>query len=316
MTTITFPNIELARSYSEGKLNDLRSDLARKISDPRVCVGVCGSYARREASPESDLDFFILYTDANAREAAEAAKKATFEVIRNIDGKDPATGGPFGEIESLSDMLKNIGGSKDSNEKITRRILLLLEGDYLTQKDLFHRARNEIICKYIRDSITDHQLALFLLNDFIRYYRTLCVDFEFKVNEAQKSWGTRNMKLIFSRKLLYFSGILMVAETVQRSPQEKRDILLRYMEMPVIDRVHRICGTHAEPALEIYDRYLNKMASSEFRKICDETKESSKDNDPEFRRLKNESHHFSWRLMSLLRDTFSDGHPIHRVLIL
>jgi hypothetical protein len=82
-------------------------------------------------------------------------------------------------------------------------MLLLLEGEWLVNEAGFHSLRREILQRYIGDKMTDHQLSLFLLNDVIRYYRTMAVDYEFKTNEGDKPkpWGIRNIKLVFSRKL-------------------------------------------------------------------------------------------------------------------
>jgi len=50
------------------------------------------------------------------------------------------------------------------------------------------------------------ETSRFLLHDLIRYYRTICVDFEYKTYENGKPWGDRNIKIQFSRKFLYFSN--------------------------------------------------------------------------------------------------------------
>ena len=96
----------------------------------------------------------------------------------------------------------------------------------------------------VRGQATSHQFTLFLLNDIIRDDRTICVDFEFKtIQDANpKPWGTRNIKLVFSRKLLYFSGVLIVAETAQRSYDEKMRLLKLLLGKPAIERVMHICG--------------------------------------------------------------------------
>jgi len=153
------------------------------------------------------------------------------------------------------------------------------------------------------------------LNDIIRYYRTICVDFEFKTFEDDKDWGIRNIKLVFSRKLLYFSGVLAVAETMQRSRDEKIRVLTELFELPVGDRIIKICGEQAFHALSLYDFFLGELASDEIRQGLEKTKETDRTTEP-FRRLKDEGHHFSWRLMSLFRQTYDISHPIHRLIFL
>ena len=217
----------------------------------------------------------------------------------------------------METMLSNIGGNDDHNSKITRRILFLLEGEWLGNRVFFDEVLTALLGKYVRENITSHQFALFLLNDIIRYYRTICVDFEFKTvqDTNSKPWGTRNVKLVFSRKLLYFSGILVVAETAQRSYSEKIKIMKNLLSIPVIDRIIAVCGPRSLQALELYDHFLEELSREEVRRSLDAVTEADRLSEP-FRSLKDQGHHFTWKLMSLLRETCDTSHPIHRALVL
>ena len=51
--------IEQAKIFSEAKLDELRAALANIVESGDIVL-TCGSYARREASATSDIDFFII----------------------------------------------------------------------------------------------------------------------------------------------------------------------------------------------------------------------------------------------------------------
>ena len=310
------PRIRAARKFSEEKLAALRALASEGLRDG-ILLGTYGSYARREASEQSDLDFFVLCRTSKEEAEAKEILRELGPKLTLIAGRPPAPGGAFGETENLDTMLSNIGGNDDHNSKITRRILFLLEGEWLNNEPLLLEARARLLGKYVRDTITSHQLALFLLNDIIRYYRTICVDFEFKTigDPHPKPWGTRNIKLVFSRKLLYVSGLLVIAETAQRSYTEKTRILNEALSLPAIDRILGICGPRASQALKLYDEFLRALADQDIRKALDATGENNRTDEP-FRYLKDIGHHFSWMLLSLIRETFDVSHPIHRAIIL
>jgi hypothetical protein len=191
----------------------------------------------------------------------------------------------------------------------------LLEGDWLYNEAKFDLYRNEILKRYLSDKISDHQFCRFLLNDLIRYYRTICVDFEHKTREQGKSWGTRNIKLIFSRKLLYFSGILVAAETWQQTYETKMDTLHKLLGMTAIRRVSAVCGDKADQALNAYGSFLKEISDPSIREMLETVPEDRDKQSEEFRNLKNEGHHFSWILAKLLRETYDASHPIHNALI-
>jgi len=285
-----------------------------KLFDPNFSMIICGSYARREATLSSDLDYFFIADDNKTK---ENIKKNTnyFSTKVSINGvRGPSEGGAFNQIETIDEFINHIGGNSDSNEKFTRRILCLMEGDSIFRKDKHREYVKKIISVYITENTSSHGMATFLLNDLIRYYRTVFVDFEYKTNSAGKAWGIRNIKLLFPRKLMYFSGILVCALTIQRRWEEKREIPEEYLRLSPVERIVRICGTDCLSALSYYDSYLSRMNAEEFREMLEKTSQDRETHSLEFYRIRNDSFHFSMELLNLLRKRFHDTHPIHRYL--
>lgn len=308
--------------YSNAKLGELRGSLA-SIPPATDVVLTCGSYARREASAESDLDFFVITRTETAFDDPAAMKtdlpwvERVHDALAAIVPLQPSAGGAFGDVVSRSSLLRNIGGDHDTNQNITRRMLFLLEGEALFNGRELEAVRREILERYISDQTTDHQLALFLLNDIIRYYRTMATDYEFKTVETArpKPWGIRNIKLVFSRKLLYASGLFSVAMTADRRRDRKIDLLARYFEMPVIDRMEEICGrTRMSGVMASYNYFLDQLERPDIRSHLKGLDRDGR-NDVIFRDLKNEGHHFTRELLKLFETTFDSTHPIRRAVI-
>lgn len=304
-------NIQVARSYSEHILGTLREKMEGLSLPAGALVVVVGSIARREASAQSDIDYFVISDGDPGRDIlVEVA-----EAIGSLGLRAPSPTGAFAKVISATEILDKIGGNNESNDDLTRRMLLLLESDWIYDEAGYRELINSVIERYIRDGITQHQLARFFLNDLIRYYRTICVDFEYKTVSAGKSWGDRNIKLMFSRKLLYFSGVLAAAQTAQSSCMSKRSILISFLRKPPLVRLEDVCGSDASMVLESYDKFLGWMADSEIRDLLKRTTADRHSHTDDFRELKNAGHHFSWCLESLLHRRYAPTHPINQALL-
>ena len=304
---------ERSFEYTEHKLDEVRSRLG-ELSLGDAVVLVYGSYARREASRQSDIDYVIV---SDGTETDSDLSQRVRSEVAGIVPNSPSQGGAFGKRVNRCEILANIGGDNDSNQNITRRILLLLEGEWLFNKEGLRGFRREILERYIGEGMTDHQLALFLLNDIIRYYRTVAVDYEFKIsgNGTPKPLAIRNVKLVFSRKLLYASGLFSIAMTADRARDEKIEILEDLFNRPVMERMKAICGeARMGPAVGSYNRFLDILGDRAKRKHL-ETLDRSKRDDERFREIKNEGHHFTRELLKLFESTFDSTHPIRRAVV-
>ncbi|MGJ0376919.1 nucleotidyltransferase domain-containing protein [Aliarcobacter cryaerophilus] len=319
--------IKISKTFSEKIFKKLQKNISKEIDSKDFCIVATGSFSRGEASRESDLDYFVIIDEEKFPDKYFEKKDTLIiprecfsaplnKIIKELVPKDPGDTGTFGleAIVSIQNLTSNLGGTGDGNKEFTRRMLFLLEGKYLFNEDLFEIFRKKLIEQYIKGNVSDHHLSRFFLNDIIRFYRTMATDFEHKVSEAGKNWGVRNIKLAFSRKLLYFAGLIVIAETAQKTRIKKIEETLEFLKMTPIERIKYCTGNKSKQVLYLYNYFLTEISKEEVRKKLDEaTPDNSKKNE-EFRNLKNESKHFSWALSLLLKQTYDERHPIHHAL--
>lgn len=325
-----YTSIDTAKNHSIEGRNKLKKDFECEIKSTSFCIVTTGSYARDEASAASDLDCFVITEDEidesyflieeGSVTSTPEFKKLMNEIVNRYVNKEAGDTGTFGldAVVKLNELTTNIGGTEDSNIQFTRRMLFLLEGKCLYNDELFNSFRRKLIEEYIKPTVSDYQLSRFFLNDIIRFYRTMTTDFEHKVSEKGKSWGVRNIKLTFSRKLLYFGGVITVAETAQKTRDVKIAETIKLLDMSPLERIKYISTYRVDKVFKLYDYFLEKISDNAIRIELDSAKiEASPEEIPAiFRELKNESKHFSWALASLLEQTYDKTHPIHHALIL
>lgn len=255
-----------AREEADRQLQAMRA-AAREIipEDAGIIVGVNGSIARREVTSGSDVDLFFLATGTDA-EAVRPVQEKFRERLRADNVKMPARGGVFEDPLTVNDLLANIGGDKDTNVFLTRRMLYLLEGEWLHYEEGFESVRERLISHYVSDALEDNKLCRYLLNDVIRYWRTICVDFEEKTAGGDKPRAIRLVKLRFARMMLYFGGVAAIARTGDLSADAKRAVLLKTFAMPPIERLTETFGeAEMEVPLAAYATFLNAINNEDIR---------------------------------------------------
>jgi hypothetical protein len=182
----------------------------------------------------------------------------------------------FAGVVHSADLLQ-VGLDDDTNSNLTRRMLLVLESVAACNEDVLAGVRRDVIHDYLRDALRDHRPPRFLLNDLVRYWRTIGVDFVAKDRErAGAGWGLRNAKLRTSRKLLFASGLLPVLRCHEHRAEQLAPFLAEQFAMPPTDRVadaflsYNATAAGAD-ALAAYDAFLalldDDAARAELRAI-------------------------------------------------
>lgn len=323
-----YPAIKENFDYSLRVVDDLRRDLEKALEGSehkdKITIVTTGSYGRKEASASSDLDLFIFFDSDRSTDILCAETAAIRDVVKQYIEKDAGDTGTFGvdAIVSFNEMLVNIGGDNDSNKTLTRRMLFLLEGTWLYSEERFNRYRAELLAKYIKSGNPQNKISRFLLNDIIRYYRTITTDFEYKVAESNKSWGLRNVKLRFSRKILYFGGVLCIAETALKSNAEKSTALADLFNTSVLERIWLVGrdNPHTASIFGIYQDFLGAINDRDKRRALDEVAREDRESSPVFLEMRSRSKEFSVALADWLKEQYKDvslqdPHPIHSALL-
>lgn len=204
------------RAVSESKLAEVQSAFRKEhvfFHNKDVAVFCAGSLGRSDFGSRSDLDLFAISqkADADRRRLEDLEILAKLiEVNRGLNYPEFSNDGRYLKVYSIHDMKSALGQARDDGENLfTARMLLLLESKPIFGDALYERQLLELIEHYFRDFGPQKRFRpIFLLNDILRYWRTLCLNYEKIRNEPDKPWWKKNVNLKFSRMLTIFGTVL------------------------------------------------------------------------------------------------------------
>lgn len=305
-----------ARRKSDEQLSLMRS-LAEEISGehPQLIIGVNGSIARREMTSGSDVDLFFLSVEQELGSVAGIQQRYR-DALASRHIKMPSQGGVFDAPLYAAELMSKIGGEDDTNIFITRRMLYLLEGEWIANREGFERVRRDLIGHYVPDDLEASKLCKFLLNDVIRYWRTICVDFERKTLGATKPRAIRLVKLRFSRMMLYFAGMAAIGQAVNMDVSKKREALCELLALPSIERLIHIFGRERLlGALAAYATFLKAIDTEHVRSQLNQPGAEGL-NSPDYKRLIEVARKFRDELHKLLVDTAGKPNDLAKALMI
>lgn len=245
------------------RINDI--PILKKMDN--ICIYVTGSYARFEANKFSDLDIFLLKDgSANTSKISRIDKTLLdaelIKITREMDFGEFSNDGQYLEIHHINNILEKLGCSEDDyNNYFTARLLLLLESYPLFNEELYNKMIKKIISSYFRD-YHDHDKdfrPIFLVNDVMRYYKTMCMNYEHKRNRPTTDKITKNkahlknLKLKFSRLLTCYATILVL---IQKKKSINPNNLLKIVQKTPIDKLKLVQNVDSKLFNEIINLYV------------------------------------------------------------
>jgi len=256
-------------------------DVEPLLEEHPLCVYVTGSYGRLEAWTGSDIDLFFLYDSADETQRFPWTKfvrlsARLIETTQEMEFPPFSGDGRYLELQYVSDMEKVLGSpSDDSLNAFTARMLLLLESQPLHDEEVYTSLLQRIIGFYYRD-FADHGddfLPTFLLNDILRFWRTLTLNYEHhrlklrelsgeELERKKADSALKNYKLKVSRLATCFSMVTKLSAMESPVTQEQIFELCRLTPSERFDQV-RGEGEKARALVdslhELYTEFLDQV---------------------------------------------------------
>lgn len=267
------------RKKSEVKIDDVRKRISEhsELTRQDLVLFAAGSLGRLEVGTASDLDVFAVSTGADGQSEVVVTRLDTYEIFgrliqvnRDLSFPRFSGDGRYLNIHPMKSLLDRTGQPIDDSENtFTTRMLLLLESRALSNQQSFDMVLNQLVAHYFRDEVGKKAFRpLFLLNDLLRYWRTLCLNYEEVRNDPNRRWFKKNMNLKFCRRLTVFSTVLCLvsgkynsAETVapllSRTPLDRLAAALDALD------AERELGASFSQALDDYELFLSAKEDSE-----------------------------------------------------
>lgn len=252
--------VEEKKQNSKDRIGQLQLELS-KIEElkrfEKLAVFVAGSYARNEASRHSDIDLFFVFNgdlDNDVPSPRINSMRAFAKIIETADALGfPAfsNDGEFLKILESPKMARELGGRDDDHlNYFTARMLLLLESAPIFNTQVYEQILREVVASYFRDYThrPENFKPIFLINDILRFWKTLCLNYEHKRNQPDENptekakQKAKNFKLKFSRLLTCFGSI---ASIIDHSSTMGPDEVIELVRLSPFERLQATASRRA-----------------------------------------------------------------------
>jgi len=267
-----YPALAAARAYSCRTNAELADLLAALDGEPGfVCLAVAGSLGRLEAMPDSDCDLIAIVEPGIGRDSREARRllERAWDLVAPRNLKRPKSWGIFTETANEDELTdpRALGDLGDDLTLYGKRMQLIMDAQPVFGDAAFFALQRRLVAWFATASTCREPEfpGAYLLGEAVRYYRTYSAWQQFKLTvEEDENWSVRELKLRFSRRLMY-AGLVLALVDAWSGP-DPRPAFAAALPATPLERVCRAAGdAAAREVLGVYERFQAAMNDAHVR---------------------------------------------------
>jgi hypothetical protein len=248
------------------RMRDCLAQLPR-LAPEVLTVGASGSSGRLEAGPRSDADLIVVLADGPPTRPRGETMQIVWRLLAPLGLPQPDPAGIFAGPATQEELcgLSSVGRVAEEPAVFGKRIQLLLDTQPVYGDEHYAALLAEVVARYATGFVARDARKgwTYLLNDLVRYFRSLCVLSQWDFSPAGGGWYWRSAKLRHSRVALY-AGLLFLLGECSKERADKVGWLLPRLRLTPLERIASAYLANNDPhfarVARPYDRFLARMS--------------------------------------------------------
>lgn len=229
--------------------------------DERIAtIAVAGSLGRLELSPSSDLDLIVVLREPTS----DDVNHRVWNALRPLELRLPKPDGIYGRAVTISQLVsrESLGVIDEDKATFGQRMQLLIESRALWNEPALTQLQREILERFTDDvAVETIQRWRPLIDDLLRYHRSLCVHYARLQRERLPGWRDLVDKAGHSR-LAGIAGLLFLLAESTRAVDDALSFVVDRLPLTPLERIAMVGRSGFETITACYARFLNSLQST------------------------------------------------------
>jgi predicted nucleotidyltransferase len=262
-----------AWARSRATFAELTDRLTDSLHPAIRTVILSGSIGRMEQLPNSDCDLMVILNDDDLQDTRLAAEafQVVWDIVSGAELGQPEFDGIFSTPSSQAELCdeSTLGHIDEDMFVFGKRFQILLDSQPVIGDQAFDELLQAILRRYAKGDVArdDSKEWMFLLNDLVRYFRSLGIRYQYFYLEKPEYWRVINLKYKHSRFLIYAGLLLLIGECSRH--QNKIEWLSERLRLTALERIAHVFESYDDKGFETiaghYNEFLSTMSDERFR---------------------------------------------------